>query len=229
METPQHTLMVDDLPEEESVTVITSEDHSNSDDGASEEFYHPLSSSSSSAHLSMPPPLLPAPPQISIVREFFNRQRVENGSLYKTRLCIFTQNDRTHLCPDGDRCNFAHSLGELQGRPDLRKTALCKYVKLGSGISTCPRVNCKYAHSLAEMRIDPRYANLSGGGDSRFNLLSSAPHLHTIKRVGVDTFVTTCEFCGKFCRVTPLSPVTQYMFGQFGTPVQPSHSRPQHF
>lgn len=154
--------------------------------------------------------IFPQQQTLSLVREFFNRQRTEVGSLYKTRMCIYAINNAAHTCPNGSNCNFAHSFLELKNRPDLTKTALCKFVKIGNNVVQCNRSNCKYAHSLAELRVDPRYAeafhtslNASGGNNSFGMLGASPPHLHTIKRISDNTFVTTCEFCGKFCRITP--------------------------
>ena len=73
-----------------------------------------------------------------------NRQTNSGDSshLVKTKLCIIHAQGRCHY---GSRCFFSHSEAELQTRPDLRKTSLCK-TKFCSKGEVCP-----YAHSSAEL------------------------------------------------------------------------------
>lgn len=62
--------------------------------------------------------------------------------LRKTKYCVF------HLqgvCHFGDSCAFAHTLEELQGVPDLKKTKLCRF-------KVCKDGNCPFAHSEKELR-----------------------------------------------------------------------------
>jgi len=68
--------------------------------------------------------------------------------LLKTKLCAL------HLagnCHYGGRCFYAHSEAELQAKPDLKKTSLCRNAgncSLGS--------SCSFAHSSKELRESSR-------------------------------------------------------------------------
>lgn len=65
--------------------------------------------------------------------------------LRKTKFCVY------HLqgvCQFGENCAFAHSCGELQGAPDLRKTRLCRAFVNGG----CKDRDCDFAHSEEELR-----------------------------------------------------------------------------
>ena len=205
---------------DESVTILSEYSHSNE----SEDLL-PLPVTSMHATI------FPQQQTMSLVHEFFRRQKTEVGSLYKTRLCVYAMSNAVHLCPFGSGCKFAHSLSEMRSRPDLTKTALCKHVKFDNrATSTCSRGNCKYAHSLAELRVDPRYMEafklFETTNPNFVKLGASPPHLHTVKRISNDTIVTSCEFCGKFCRITPrlprcetsvhapCAPTTQFFHGQ---------------
>lgn len=65
--------------------------------------------------------------------------------LKKTSMCSFFQNGH---CKYGSRCDFAHLEHELQRGPDLRRTRLCQAFKMGH----CSTQDCKFAHSLDELR-----------------------------------------------------------------------------
>jgi len=65
--------------------------------------------------------------------------------LRKTKFCMF------HLqgtCQFGKDCAFAHSLAEMNGTPDLRKTQLCKAFAEGR----CDDPTCNFAHGEVELR-----------------------------------------------------------------------------
>jgi len=65
--------------------------------------------------------------------------------LRKTKFCMF------HLqgaCQFGKDCAFAHSVTEMNGTPDLRKTQMCKAFLEGN----CEDPACNYAHGEAELR-----------------------------------------------------------------------------
>lgn len=65
--------------------------------------------------------------------------------LRKTKFCMF------HLqgaCQFGKDCAFAHSLTEMNGTPDLRKTQLCKAFAEGR----CDDPDCNFAHGEPELR-----------------------------------------------------------------------------
>mmetsp|Transcript_65785 Transcript_65785/g.117256 ORF Transcript_65785/g.117256 Transcript_65785/m.117256 type:complete len:354 (-) Transcript_65785:303-1364(-) len=65
--------------------------------------------------------------------------------LRKTKFCMF------HLqgaCQFGKDCAFAHSVTEMNGTPDLRKTQLCKAFAEGK----CEDPQCNFAHGETELR-----------------------------------------------------------------------------
>ena len=148
--------------------------------------------------------------QTSLINAFFERRAVEVSSLYKTRICMYHAQSPGG-CPVGDRCTFAHDLTELRPRPNLSHTALCRFYNLATGTHTCRRSVCKYAHSVSTLRIDPRYTHITRefGNFSIFagqKSPAALAGLHTIKRISSTTFVTTCEHCGKFCRICAQPP-----------------------
>jgi len=52
-------------------------------------------------------------------------------------------------CQDGENCAYAHAREEMQTRPDLFRTKLCKaLIKNGE----CTDPNCKFAHNKEELR-----------------------------------------------------------------------------
>ncbi|EER01991.1 hypothetical protein Pmar_PMAR007687 [Perkinsus marinus ATCC 50983] len=65
--------------------------------------------------------------------------------MYKTQVCKYFIRGR---CMHGLLCAFAHSVDELNRKPDLSKTKLC--TKVG-----CVDPGCAFAHTLAELRVDP--------------------------------------------------------------------------
>jgi hypothetical protein len=70
-----------------------------------------------------------------------------NQQFIKTRLCRYFQMSR---CYKGDHCSHAHSQQELQERPDLRKTALCR---AWNSTGSCSNGDdCAYAHGQGELR-----------------------------------------------------------------------------
>jgi hypothetical protein len=62
--------------------------------------------------------------------------------LFKTKVC---RHFLTGRCKYGSNCTFAHSSGELQHRPDFRRTKLCSK-------SDCRDPLCQYAHTEDEVR-----------------------------------------------------------------------------
>lgn len=147
-------------------------------------------------------PILP-PPQtvqpVPVIDAFHARRHFEANFLYRTRMCKYIQRDEE--CPDGDACQFAHDPKDLRFCPNLYKTSLCKFYNMHTGHTSCRRRVCKFAHSLAEMRPDPRYMGVYSCGS--FALLNADLSLHTIKRVSPVMYVNSCEHCGKLCRLTP--------------------------
>lgn len=70
-----------------------------------------------------------------------------NQQFIKTRLCRYFQVSR---CYKGDQCSHAHSDQELQEKPDLRKTALCR---AWNSTGSCSNGDdCPYAHGQRELR-----------------------------------------------------------------------------
>lgn len=67
--------------------------------------------------------------------------------LRKTRMCVrFLQGNG---CPSELDCMFAHSFEELETKPDLRKTRLCKAYSKGR----CSYGACTFAHGEQELRF----------------------------------------------------------------------------
>ncbi|KAF4673591.1 hypothetical protein FOL47_010398 [Perkinsus chesapeaki] len=63
--------------------------------------------------------------------------------MYKTQVCKYYIRGR---CLHGPLCAFAHSVDELNMKPDLTKTKLC--IKPG-----CSNPKCSFAHTLDELRL----------------------------------------------------------------------------
>ncbi|CAD7925548.1 unnamed protein product [Amoebophrya sp. A25] len=100
-----------------------------------------------------------------------------NGQLYKTKLCYYHVHG---TCSWGDSCHHAHSLEELKLKPDLSKTSICPrlgdckrkdcpyahsrdelrstecFAKTKVCFGSCENCrfggNCRYAHSVTELR-----------------------------------------------------------------------------
>ena len=66
------------------------------------------------------------------------------GTCRKTELCQNFQNG----CCAKENCRFAHSPEELQEKPDLTRTRLCRAVLEGK---ECVRKDCMFAHSEEEL------------------------------------------------------------------------------
>lgn len=66
------------------------------------------------------------------------------AQLSKTKLCVFNLQGKCRAA----NCKFAHSLEELQKKPDLSKTRLCESFISGK----CERQNCKFAHGVHELQ-----------------------------------------------------------------------------
>ncbi|KAF4697371.1 hypothetical protein FOZ60_007456 [Perkinsus olseni] len=71
--------------------------------------------------------------------------------MYKTQVCKYYIRGK---CLHGSLCAFAHSIDELNRKPNLSKTKLC--VKPG-----CNNPNCSFAHTLEELRLDSNITNNS--------------------------------------------------------------------
>ncbi|KAF4731300.1 hypothetical protein FOZ63_013199 [Perkinsus olseni] len=71
--------------------------------------------------------------------------------MYKTQVCKYYIRGK---CLHGSLCAFAHSIDELNRKPNLSKTRLC--VKPG-----CNNPNCSFAHTLEELRLESCITNNS--------------------------------------------------------------------
>eukprot|EP00419_Tripos_fusus_P066845 CAMPEP_0172932300 /NCGR_PEP_ID=MMETSP1075-20121228/219931_1 /TAXON_ID=2916 /ORGANISM="Ceratium fusus, Strain PA161109" /LENGTH=600 /DNA_ID=CAMNT_0013793627 /DNA_START=42 /DNA_END=1845 /DNA_ORIENTATION=+ len=70
-----------------------------------------------------------------------------SGILVKTKMCRF---HLLGMCSKGVSCPFAHESAEMNPKPDLYKTKLCKtLIKTGK----CEDTDCTYAHNKEELRI----------------------------------------------------------------------------
>jgi hypothetical protein len=65
--------------------------------------------------------------------------------LHKTKMCMHFLKGK---CRYGPECSYAHSEIELKGRPNLRKTRLCKNYEMGQ----CDNPHCPFAHGGEELR-----------------------------------------------------------------------------
>eukprot|EP00931_Biecheleriopsis_adriatica_P055810 TRINITY_DN33072_c0_g1_i1.p1 TRINITY_DN33072_c0_g1~~TRINITY_DN33072_c0_g1_i1.p1 ORF type:complete len:255 (+),score=60.95 TRINITY_DN33072_c0_g1_i1:76-765(+) len=77
--------------------------------------------------------------------------QVENplkAVIKKTQVCKYHASGK---CSLGTNCTFAHGVEELQERPDLKRTGLCRFM---SKYGSCPwkHTGCKFAHSHEELR-----------------------------------------------------------------------------
>jgi hypothetical protein len=77
--------------------------------------------------------------------------------LCKTRMCKFFEQGN---CSKGDKCNFAHTLTDLQSRPNLHKTQLCMAFQRTGVCRDGPA--CKYAHGERELQPNTKQAFVSG-------------------------------------------------------------------
>lgn len=62
-------------------------------------------------------------------------------------------------CRNGQACQYAHGDHELQGRPDLTKTSLCRrWAK-----SSCPLSadECRFAHGASDLRVTAQYEKIA--------------------------------------------------------------------
>jgi len=65
--------------------------------------------------------------------------------LTKTKMCMHFLKGK---CRYGQECSYAHNEIELKGRPNLRKTRICKNFEMGS----CDNPFCAFAHGSDELR-----------------------------------------------------------------------------
>jgi len=78
-------------------------------------------------------------------KQLSEAQYVVQESLTKTTMCYFFERGQ---CSKGDRCTHAHTSDQLNRRPDLKKTSLCKAFAQGN----CFKDNCQYAHGPKELQ-----------------------------------------------------------------------------
>lgn len=76
--------------------------------------------------------------------------------LCKTRMCKFFEEGN---CSKGDKCSFAHSLSDLQSRPNLHKTQLCMAFERNGTCRDGPA--CKYAHGESELQSNAKRASVT--------------------------------------------------------------------
>eukprot|EP00438_Fugacium_kawagutii_P036013 Skav228979 [mRNA] locus=scaffold671:270189:271922:- [translate_table: standard] len=73
------------------------------------------------------------------------------GRFYKTRQCAFYAKGK---CTRGEQCKYAHGQNELQERPDLTFTSLCReYATTG----TCTNPECSFAHNPEQLRATGKF------------------------------------------------------------------------
>lgn len=73
----------------------------------------------------------------------------------KTEMCRYFRSG----CRNGSACQYAHGEPELQGRPDLTKTSLCRrWAK-----SSCPlsAEECRFAHGASDLRVTAQYEKIA--------------------------------------------------------------------
>eukprot|EP00929_Paragymnodinium_shiwhaense_P050326 TRINITY_DN25341_c0_g1_i1.p1 TRINITY_DN25341_c0_g1~~TRINITY_DN25341_c0_g1_i1.p1 ORF type:complete len:260 (+),score=47.72 TRINITY_DN25341_c0_g1_i1:272-1051(+) len=70
-----------------------------------------------------------------------------DGRFQKTELCRFFQ---ANACAKGMDCPFAHGLDELQARPNLYKSAICKMWLRGKCPNSCK--TCRFAHGPGDLK-----------------------------------------------------------------------------
>lgn len=83
-----------------------------------------------------------------------DRARYEQ-QFYKTRQCSFYAKGK---CTRGQQCKYAHGETELQDRPDLTFTSLCReYATTG----TCTNPKCSFAHNPGQLRATGKFFKTS--------------------------------------------------------------------
>lgn len=74
---------------------------------------------------------------------------------YKTRQCSFFEKGK---CNRGSNCKYAHGITELQARPDLSFTSLCrKFATTG----VCDDPACSFAHNPEQLRATKKFFKTS--------------------------------------------------------------------
>jgi len=74
---------------------------------------------------------------------------------YKTRQCSFFEKGK---CNRGSNCKYAHGTSELQARPDLAFTSLCrKFATTG----VCDNPACSFAHNPEQLRATKKFFKTS--------------------------------------------------------------------
>ncbi|CAE7865662.1 unnamed protein product, partial [Symbiodinium necroappetens] len=93
---------------------------------------------------------LATPPQAS------NKDRARYElQFYKTRQCSFFEKGK---CNRGSNCKYAHGISELQARPDLSFTSLCrKFAATG----VCDDPACSFAHNPEQLRATKKFFKTS--------------------------------------------------------------------
>lgn len=74
---------------------------------------------------------------------------------YKTRVCSFYANGK---CTRGAMCKYAHGDTELQSRPDLTFTSLCREFSM---TGACTNPACSFAHDPSELRATHKFFKTS--------------------------------------------------------------------
>lgn len=82
------------------------------------------------------------------------------GQFFKTVKCSFFANG---ACRNGSSCNFAHEEAEVQNRPNLTKTSLCR--KWENGACSLQAGECLFAHGPHELRSTPTFRMASDTKD----------------------------------------------------------------
>mmetsp|Transcript_44772 Transcript_44772/g.83641 ORF Transcript_44772/g.83641 Transcript_44772/m.83641 type:complete len:291 (+) Transcript_44772:72-944(+) len=74
---------------------------------------------------------------------------------YKTRQCSFFEKGK---CTRGEKCKYAHGTRELQSRPDLTFTSLCRTF---TATGVCKDPKCSFAHNPEQLRATNKFYKTS--------------------------------------------------------------------
>lgn len=73
----------------------------------------------------------------------------------KTEICRYYRSG----CRNGLACPWAHGDHEVEGRPDLTKTSLCR--AWSKNACPLPKEECRFAHGAADLRVTPWYEKIA--------------------------------------------------------------------
>mmetsp|Transcript_53634 Transcript_53634/g.141357 ORF Transcript_53634/g.141357 Transcript_53634/m.141357 type:complete len:313 (-) Transcript_53634:51-989(-) len=108
------------------------------------------------------------------------------SQMYRTEMCRFFT--KPEGCPKGAACGFAHSLEELNSRPDLKKTSICR--SWAAGKCSLPAEQCGFAHGDQDRKYTALYQRALPDGERGDDASSEGANSQD-NHPSLDTFATS--------------------------------------